>query len=240
MKIMIDIGHGGNDNGATGNGLIEKNLNLTVGLKIRDYLTQKYNVEVAVTRDKDISLTNDERIAIIKKFDPDLCVSVHHNSADIPNARGAEVIHAHYDKTDDELAYDILHRLAKLGMPIRRAFSKLNLNKVDWYYIIRRVYNSATQVIITEGGFISNKEDAALLKNAGFIEAESIAIADAIAVFLKLEAKQQEPVNTPHWGQAAVQKLKDRGLISVDHAPDEQVTWAEFATVIGRLEKLNS
>ena len=237
-KVMIDIGHGGKDPGAVANGLVEKELNLVVGLKVMDYLNNKYVVDVATTRDSDKTLNNAERIEKIKKFNPNLCVSIHHNAAANTEARGAEVIHAHYDKTDDKLAEDILSRFARIGMYTRRAFSKLNDNKLDWYYLIRYIYNSATQVIIVEGGFITNKEDAALLKNKGFLEAKAIAIAEAIAAYLKLEPKQG--VNTPHWGQAALQKIKSAGLISCDHAPDEQVTWAEFATVIERLLKLNS
>ena len=36
--IMIDAGHGGIDDGASGNGIIEKELNLTIALKLRDTL----------------------------------------------------------------------------------------------------------------------------------------------------------------------------------------------------------
>lgn len=38
--ILIDSGHGAQDAGAVGNGLLEKNVNLEVALKLRDRLNQ--------------------------------------------------------------------------------------------------------------------------------------------------------------------------------------------------------
>lgn len=183
-KVCLDIGHGGADPGAIANGLIEKDLNLKVGQKIRDYL-KTYDVQVILTREADKQLDPDIRVGIVNNFNPDLCVSIHHNYSGA-NARGAEVIHAYYDTQDDMLANSILTRLARAGMPIRRAFSKLDSTGKDWFYMIRRIWDTDTDVIIVEGGFLDNAKDAALLKSEYYLNAEAKAIADSIAEYLAL------------------------------------------------------
>ena len=55
VTVIIDPGHGGEDGGAEANGLLEKNINLSVSLKLRDMLCSAgYNV--VMTRDEDISV----------------------------------------------------------------------------------------------------------------------------------------------------------------------------------------
>ncbi len=228
-KVMLDIGHGGSDPGATANNLVEKELNLKVGLQVREFL-KYYDIEIGMTREKDISLSTNERIQMVKSFNPDLCVSIHHNAAANTEARGAEVIHAHYDEYDDKLALNILNKLAKVGMPTRRAFTKLNTRGSDWYYMIREIWNKNTDAIIVEGGFLTNAKDAELLKSNEFLKNEAIAIGEAIVEYLGVELNIQ-----PHWGEPAIKELKDKGLIKDGHKGEDLVTWAEFATVINRL-----
>lgn len=208
-KVVIDIGHGGKDYGATANKLIEKELNLVVGLEIKRIL-DNYDVIAELTRTSDTDLTPDERVRLVNTFNPDLCVSIHHNAAGSSSARGAEVIHAHYDEYDDKLALDILDRLAGIGMPSRRSFTKLNDRKEDWYYMIRRIWNNDTDAIIVEGGFLTNYEDAKLLKSQDYLHKEAKAIADAIISYLNLQ-----PINIiPAWQVEAFKKLCNKGIIN--------------------------
>ena len=58
--IVIDPGHGGEDFGAIGNGIYEKDYNL----KISKYMYDRFKelgIPVTLTRDTDISLTPSER-----------------------------------------------------------------------------------------------------------------------------------------------------------------------------------
>jgi N-acetylmuramoyl-L-alanine amidase len=192
-KVMIDVGHGGTDVGANANGLKEKDLNLQVALKVREYL-KPYDVEVKMTREVDKTLTPDERVKIVLDFNPDLCVSIHHNSFNTI-ARGGEAIHSHYEKQDDKLANAIIDKLAKAGMPKRRAFTKLNDSGKDYYYMIRQINDNDTDAIITEGGFVDNIEDVILLKTEAYINAEAKAIADSVVEYLGLKLKEVKQEN---------------------------------------------
>ncbi len=141
-----------------------------------------------MTREKDITLTSNDRIKLVNTYNPDLCVSIHQNAFN-SIARGAEVIHSHFHKEDDKLASAILDRLKKASIPTRRAFTKLNDQGKDWYYMIRSIVDSNTDAIIVEGGFIDNTEDAKLLKGDKYIKAQAKAIADSVIEYLDIPLK---------------------------------------------------
>ena len=77
--IVIDPGHGGKDPGASHNGIMEKDINLAVGLEIHRALTARgYNP--VMTRATDVYLTLQERTDIANNVEADLFVSVHVNA----------------------------------------------------------------------------------------------------------------------------------------------------------------
>lgn len=59
-KVVIDPGHGGEDPGASANGIIEKDYTLKISQYMADRLTD-LGIENALTRDSDISLDNTNR-----------------------------------------------------------------------------------------------------------------------------------------------------------------------------------
>ena len=77
--VVIDPGHGGKDPGASDNGVIEKNVNLSVGLELERILSAR-GYRVVVTRNTDVYLTLQERTDIANKEEADLFVSVHVNA----------------------------------------------------------------------------------------------------------------------------------------------------------------
>ena len=77
--IVIDPGHGGKDPGASDNGVVEKNINLAVGLELYRVLTAK-GYRVIMTRNTDVYLTLQERTDIANDNNADLFVSVHVNA----------------------------------------------------------------------------------------------------------------------------------------------------------------
>ena len=60
-KIVIDAGHGGNDPGASGNGIIEKEYTLKISKYIYDRLRQ-LGLDVKMTRTTDETLSPSERV----------------------------------------------------------------------------------------------------------------------------------------------------------------------------------
>jgi N-acetylmuramoyl-L-alanine amidase/type II secretory pathway predicted ATPase ExeA len=91
-RIVIDPGHGGYDTGAKGpNGLLEKNLCLDVALRLGQLIEENIaGTEVIYTRKDDRHVPLEERTAIANDANADLLISIHANSSDSRQVRGAE------------------------------------------------------------------------------------------------------------------------------------------------------
>lgn len=90
--VVIDAGHGGHDPGAAGQGLVEKNLVLSLAKALRDELRRQGGVRVALTRDDDRYLLHAERFEIARRLDADLFISIHADSAgDATEVAGASI-----------------------------------------------------------------------------------------------------------------------------------------------------
>ena len=60
-KIVIDAGHGGDDPGASGNGIVEKDLTLDISMRMYDKFRQ-LGIPVTLTRTGDETLDPTERV----------------------------------------------------------------------------------------------------------------------------------------------------------------------------------
>ena len=99
--IVIDAGHGGKDSGARGPGLIrEKDVVLSVAMKLGSYLEDRLGVNVVYTRDSDRFITLQGRGHIANQAEGKLFVSIHANSAADARARGTETFFLGLHKSD--------------------------------------------------------------------------------------------------------------------------------------------
>lgn len=90
--VVIDPGHGGVDPGAIGtNGIFEKHITLETAKQLKAALEATGRYRVALTRDRDIYLKLSQRVAIARKKGADLFVSIHADTIDRHNVRGASV-----------------------------------------------------------------------------------------------------------------------------------------------------
>lgn len=161
--VVLDSGHGGNDQGSSGNGIIEKDLTL----KISQYMYDRFKalgVPVKMTRTSDIDLEpNDRPGVVLDKFGNGKDVVVISNHINAGGGEGAEVIYAL--RNSDKLASSILNELEKSGQVVRKYYQRRlpsNSSK-DYYYIIRNTPNNET--LIVEYGFLDNEADAKRLKS---------------------------------------------------------------------------
>ena len=83
MKVVVDAGHGGFDNGARFEGRREKDDALALALAVGDILRNN-GVEVVFTRTEDIYQTPAEKAEITNENDADYFVSLHRNAMPIP------------------------------------------------------------------------------------------------------------------------------------------------------------
>jgi N-acetylmuramoyl-L-alanine amidase len=104
-KVLIDAGHGGKDPGAIGKVAQEKNLTLSIALKLGHYIDSLIpGVEVVYTRTTDKFLSLKERAEMTNRIMPDVFISVHINSCKNKKAKGYSTYVNGYSKDKDNLA----------------------------------------------------------------------------------------------------------------------------------------
>jgi len=101
--ICIDPGHGGNDLGALGSTQVsEKDITLAVGKKLRRMIESKLGLRVIMTREEDLEVSLDSRVALANNQKAQLFVSIHVNGSFRKSARGPETFFVSLQATDPE------------------------------------------------------------------------------------------------------------------------------------------
>jgi len=90
--VVLDAGHGKSDNGASGNGLHEKNVNLEIVQRMCEYFEEYSDIKVYATRLDDSYPTNFARAKMANDA-ADLFVSIHQNSNVTSDSNGTEVLY---------------------------------------------------------------------------------------------------------------------------------------------------
>ena len=103
--VVIDAGHGGHDPGAIGKTAKEKNINLSVALKVGNLIKRNCDdVKVIYTRSKDVFIPLARRAEIANNAKADLFISIHTNAlANSRTARGASTWTLGLAKSDANL-----------------------------------------------------------------------------------------------------------------------------------------
>ena len=91
LRVLLDPGHGGEDDGASSKSPAckEKELTLQMALKLGDLLAEA-GMQVSFTRTNDTTLALDDRTRLARRTAADLFVSIHANSASNTDAAGVE------------------------------------------------------------------------------------------------------------------------------------------------------
>ncbi len=162
--VVIDAGHGGSDPGASGNGIIEKDLTLLISKYMYDRL-RELGIPVTMTRTTDETIDSTDRTNRIKNaYGTGKDVVVISNHINAGGGDGAEVIYAL--RNNSKFSNTILEELESEGQNIRKNYQqRLPSNPVKDYYFIHR-NTPDTEAVIVEYGFLDSKgDDVNQLKN---------------------------------------------------------------------------
>lgn len=193
ITVVIDSGHGGNDPGKiAADGTLEKDLNLAIALKLQKYL-EASDITVVMTRTTDTGLYDENssgkkaqdmknRVAIMEECDADLIVSIHQNSYSDSSIHGAQVFY-YTTSTSGKLLAKTLQEAMVNGLdPDNHRKAKAN----DNYYLLKK---TSRPIVIVECGFLSNPEEAALLKSEGYQDQIAWVLHLGILQYLNLSKK---------------------------------------------------
>lgn len=184
--VIIDAGHGGFDGGAVApDGTLEKDLNLSVALKL-DSVLKIMGYDTVLVRDTDVSTADDKgtersqkvsdikaRLRLTEKYKDALFVSIHMNKYTSPQPHGAQVFYSQVDGSK-ELA-ECIQRSITAGVQTdnKRVVKKTTKD-------IYLLYHAVIPSVIAECGFISNPNDLLKLKSDEYQLKMAAAIAAGI------------------------------------------------------------
>ena len=150
-KVFIGVGHGGSDAGAVGNGLKEKDVNLSIALHLRREL-QRHGVTVGISRTEDENDTTSDEVRKANAFGPDYAVDIHTNAG---GGTGFEVLHTLSGGKGKILAANIEAAMIAAGYKSRGLKTKANSAGKDYFGFIRSI---AAPSIILECAFIDSSD----------------------------------------------------------------------------------
>ena len=105
ITIAIDPGHGGKDPGAISRnlGIYEKNVTLSIAKELKALLDKDPNFRGVLTRSGDYYISVPERSEIARKFKANYLISIHADSSESPERRGASVWVLSNRRANDEM-----------------------------------------------------------------------------------------------------------------------------------------
>lgn len=238
-SICIAPGHGGFDPGASGNGLVEKNLTLAFGLAL-EQLLKDAKVPVVMTRTGDYAAGHATTImgdleiecAIANNARSDLFVCIHCNSAPQPNTgTGSEVYVYRMGGESADIATKVVDSVGTL-MGLRSPAVKQGSD----LYVLR---NTKMPAFLIEVGFIDDTHDAELMNT----HVQEIAQLMATPLIAWAGGSVPQPLpdvaHLPTDVAASIAEVEKLGLMTRDangdFLPDATVARWELAVVVDRL-----
>lgn len=195
--IVIDAGHGGIDEGASGaDGTSEKDINLAIALKLKEVI-EEYPAEVVLTRKDSEELLEgydgsggrkrhdmENRKKIIDESCPTLTISIHLNSfPSDESVCGAQVFYPKKhetrtnSRTDEQTSESFAAGVQKaLANSVSGSEGKEALTKNDIFLF----QNIDSPIILVECGFLSNAAEREKLKTAEYQESLAAAIWEGV------------------------------------------------------------
>lgn len=176
VDIVLDAGHGGKDQGANGDDVIEKEITLEIAKKTEECLKEA-GYKVKLTRDEDTFMELEERAEYANRKKAKVFVSIHCNSSEDGEGNGIETFYSEQKGEESEkLAVLIQENLiAQTNARDREA-------KTADYTVIARTKMPA---VLVETGFLSDAEERALLEQEEYQNHLAKGISDGIIAYLE-------------------------------------------------------
>jgi N-acetylmuramoyl-L-alanine amidase len=231
VRLFIDPGHGGSDPGAVGYGLREKDLTLSIGLRVRDILLAEYNgVEISMSRTTDTFPSLVQRTNMANRWGADYFLSIHINSG---GGTGFESFIFTGTGPPTTTYQNAIHEeiMKVIGMVDRG-------RKRAEYHVLRE---SNMPAILTESGFIDSPADTAKMKSPAWIEAVARGhvngIARAFGLQRKVNVSEIPPAPTPAPAPAPTPIQEEEDIMAQPFQPSVQAIRDSVNIVLRRFEQ---
>lgn len=150
VKIILDAGHGGFDNGASYMGRAEKDDTLRLALAVGEKLEQD-GYDVYFTRTTDVYQSPYEKAELANQSQGQYLISFHRNSGVEDNLyRGVQSLIYEENETVSRIADNINAQMEKIG------FRNLGTEEIPALTILRE---TSMPAVLLEAGFINSDQD---------------------------------------------------------------------------------
>lgn len=207
--VVLDPGHGGADPGTGEGSLQEKGFTLDIAKRVRGRLRENH-VNVMMTRDRDATMSLDERCWRADRYGADIFVSIHLNASRNPAISGVEtyIVPASGYPTTVELEQNVL-TVKRKDCPGNR-FDGANVVLAQYlhkgllahtgsadrgirrarFYVIR---NANSPAALVECGFLSNRKEARKILDADYRDQIAEGISRGILTYLSRVRQEHLP-----------------------------------------------
>ena len=187
LVIVIDAGHGGEDGGASFEGVYEKDINLSVALALEE-IFRTAGIKTVMTRSEDILLYDKSsdyqgqkkvqdlatRRRIAEEYENAIFISIHMNSFPEEKYSGLQVYYSKNDPLSRTVAEAIQSSARLFLSPDNSRRAKAADSSI---YLLDRLKCPAVMI---ECGFLSNSRERALLCDDGYRKALALCIASSV------------------------------------------------------------
>jgi N-acetylmuramoyl-L-alanine amidase len=180
---MIDPGHGGKDPGAVANGILGKDVNLAVALKLRKHVVKgDYLFTPFLTRDDDYFMSLKGRCGLANSLKAPLFVSLHCNARRSLGKEGIEIEVYHYPGSFiGENVATVLFNFLFQAIDEKYVCIPRGVKEGD-YHVLRETTMPA---VLVEMGFLTDPEEARWLNKPENQNVLAQAIAEGIEISLE-------------------------------------------------------
>ncbi len=190
--IIIDAGHGGEDGGTqSADGILEKDINLAISLKINDILLTK-GYETSLVRDGDYLIYDESatklrekkvsdihnRMKIMESYKNCIFLSVHQNYFTESKYSGAQVFYSKNNTESKKIAAEIQKSIVSDIQPENTRMIKESTSDI---YLL---YHAQAPAVMVECGFMSNVTEAEKLSDDNYQQMMAESIVNGLEKYL--------------------------------------------------------
>ncbi|ABG32349.1 N-acetylmuramoyl-L-alanine amidase [Roseobacter denitrificans] len=210
--VVIDPGHGGIDPGAEREGLSEKTLMLDVAFELRAALMRAGDVDVVLTRDRDVFVSLQNRVAQAHRAGADVFLSLHADALSEGGAQGATVYTLSEEASDTATAHlAVRHNRADIiaGADLTGSDNAVTTVLLDLARVETEPRSKAlAHVLVDTMGAAGGPMNTRPLRQAGFSVLKSADIPSVLVeVGFLSSARDLENLRNPEWRSKMVEAM---------------------------------
>lgn len=223
IVIVIDPGHGGENEGTLSGSVREKDMTLTTAMAMYEELLQYDDAEVYLTRTQDVDLSLSERAAFAESVDADFLFSIHYNASENHGLFGSEIWipkDAPFNGYGYQFGYEFLSLMQERGLFIRGIKTRVGDQGLDYYGIIRNASARGIPAVILEHCHVDEARDLEFCDSEEDLIRFGKDDATAVAKYFGLKSRTLQTDFSAHELQAATAEVPVSSTLRDESAPD--------------------